>query len=230
MQNHFITVPETTLPNGIVVPSFRVGQYACAKGEDGKASVQPDAAPWVRINFADAKAACEAAGYALITELQWLAIAYDAAQQACNWTKGAVGEGKLFRGIRKGLARSAQAGNVEPSDSKERRWLMLSTGERICDLNGNVYQWVFDNVQGDASGLVSRAFAVDSPSLATEPAPILQKGTGWRPDAGANWSGNALLRGGCWYSERYAGAFGLGIGWPGLEFGGVGFRCTQPGL
>lgn len=226
----FINVPDVTLPNGDIVPSFRVGQYAATRGADGKATVTADAAPWVQINFADAKQACAAAGYGLITETQWLAIAWDASQQDCNWTKGKVGEGKLFRGIRKGKVSEAQPGNVEPASAKERRWLTLSNGERICDFNGNVFQWVFDDVQGDEAGLIAKAFAADSPSLATAPYSSETKGMGWRPDAGANWSGYALVRGGCWLSESHAGAFRLSSDWPGNAYDGVGFRCTQPGL
>ena len=219
MQDLFIAVPETTLPNGIVVPSFHVGQFAATKGLDGKAAVASDAAPWVRVNFKDAIKACEAAGYSLITELQWLAIAWDASQQDCNWTKGKVGEGKLFRGIRNEHYSCAQPGNIEPTDKKERRWLTLSTGERICDLNGNVWQWVFDNVQGDAEGLVAKAFNKESPSIATAPYPCNEKGMGWRPSAGANWSGSALVRGGFWFSESSAGAFCLVGVWPGDGYG-----------
>lgn len=223
----FITVPEVTLPGGIVVPSFLVGQHACTQGSDGRAAVVATDAPWVRINFEEAKAACMKAGYALITELQWLAIAHDAARQDCNWTKGKVGEGKLFRGIRRGDVYSAQPGSFEPEHAKERRWLTLSNGERICDLNGNVFQWVFDNVQGDENGLVARAFAEDSPSLQA-PYPAMEKGMGWRPSPGANWSGRALLRGGYWYSGASAGAFYLGRVWPDYRGGDVGFRCTKP--
>ena len=76
-QSLFITVPAVTLPNGVTVPSFQIGQYICAKGEDGKAIVSATAAPWVEINFADSKDACLAAGCNLITELQALAIAHD---------------------------------------------------------------------------------------------------------------------------------------------------------
>lgn len=224
--DHFITVPETTLPGGRIVPSFRVSQYICTPGADGKAAVSPKAAPWVRINFAEAKEACIKAGYKLLTESQWLAIALDATRQDCNWTKGKVGEGKLFRGLRKGKVSSAQPGNVEPDDPKERRWLTLSNGERICDLNGNVWQWLFDDVQGYENGLIAQAFAADSPSLATAPFPSQKKGMGWRPDAGTNWSGAALLRGGYWGSESNAGAFSLSGGWPDGRRGNVGFRCT----
>lgn len=228
MQDQFIQVPETTLPGGVIVPAFSVGQYACTQVDDGKAAVAADAAPWVRINFAEAKAACEKAGYKLITELQWLAIAWNASQQAINWTKGKVGEGKLFRGIRKGNYSSAQPGNVEPADKKERRWLTISNGERICDLNGNVFQWVFDDVQGDEVGLIAKVFDKESPSIATAPYPSEENGMGWRPSAGSNWSGYALVRGGCWFSGSLSGVFRLGLGWPDGRYDRVGFRCTKP--
>lgn len=226
MQDIFIPVPKTTLPNGIVVPAFQVGQYVCSRGEDGKAAVTAEGTPWVSINFAEAKAACEKAGYKLITELQWLAIAHNVAAQACNWTKGEVGVGKLFRGIRKGNVRSAQSGTFEPTNKKERRWLTLSNGERICDLNGNVFSWVTDDVQGDEQGLTAKPFAEDSASLLA-PYPSMENGIGWRPNAGTNWSGDALVRGGCWGSESYAGVFLLSGGWPGHRLVDVGFRCTK---
>jgi len=222
----FITVPETNLPNGVVVPSFEVGQYVCSQGEDGKASVTAEGTPWVRINFAEAKTACEKAGYKLITERQWLAIAHNAAAQSCNWTKGEVGAGKLFRGIRKGQVSGAQAGTYEAPCQKERRWLSLSNGILICDLSGNVYQWVFDDVQGDEQGLIAKPFSEDSPSLQA-PYPSMEKGMGWRPNAGANWSGYALVRGGHWGSGSRAGAFNLDGGWPDNRRDVVGFRCTK---
>lgn len=222
----YITVPETTLPNGHVEPAFQVGQFLCSKGADGKAQVTADGTPWVRINFANAKAACEAIGAALITETQALAIAHNVAAQDCNWTKGKVGEGKLFRGLRKGNVSSAQPGTHEPTDKKERRWLTLSNGERICDLNGNAFSWIFDNVQGDAGGLAG-IIEADSMSLQA-PFPSMQKGMGWRPESRCDWSGIALIRGGCWSSESNAGVFYLNGGWRDGGDDDVGFRCTKP--
>jgi formylglycine-generating enzyme required for sulfatase activity len=222
----FITIPEVTLPNGAIVPSFRVGQYVCTQGADGKAAITAEGTPWVRINFDEAKAACITAGYALITELQWLAIAYDASQQACNWNTGIVGRGRLAQGLRNNSVSEAQPGTFEPDDPDEQRWLTLSNGERICDLNGNVYQWVFDDVQGDDQGRIARNFAEDSPSITTAPFPSRTKGMGdyeaW------NWSGSALIRGGYWVSGAYAGAFHLNNDWPGHRIDNVGFRCTKP--
>jgi hypothetical protein len=222
----FITVPETTLPNGHVEPTFQVGQFLCSKGVDGKAEVTAEGTPWTSIKFADAKAACEAIGAALITETQALAIAHNVAAQDCNWTKGKVGEGKLFRGLRKGNVSSAQSGTYEPTDPKERRWLTLSNGERICDINGNAFSWIFDNVRGDSGGLTG-IIEADSMSLQA-PFPSQENGIGWRPDGRRDWSGLALVRGGCWYSESSAGVFYLNIGWRDRELDLVGFRCTKP--
>lgn len=227
MQDQFIPVPETTLPGGLIVPAFQVGQYACTRGEDGKAAVKADAAPWVSINFKDAQAACEKSGYKLITETQWLALAWNACQQDANWTKGQIWKGKLFRGLRKGNVGNAQPGTYEPEDPKERRWMVLSNGERICDLNGNVWQWVFDDVQGKADGTTT-IIKADSISLTTAPYPREKKGMGWRPDGQRDWSGDALLRGSAWCSESVASAFCLGYDLPNLVCDSIGFRCTQP--
>lgn len=222
----FITVPEVTLPGGIVVPSFRVGQYASTRGADGKAAVTATDVPWVNISYHAAREACAKAGFQLITEKQWLAIALDVSRVDSNWTGGKVGEGKLRQGIRLGNYDSAQPGHVVPEDDDEMRWLTLSNGERICDLNGNVYQWVFDDVQGDENGIVAREFAPDSLSITTPPYPSRKKGMGdyevW------DWSGHALLRGGCWSSGSHAGVFSLYRGWPDRERDDVGFRSTQP--
>ena len=183
--------------------------------------------PWVEVDYHAARAACAAAGYKLITELQALALAYNVATQPANWTDGAVGEGKLFQGLRSGDFDEAQAASYVPASDDERRWFILSNGERVCDVAGNAYTWVFDDVQGDSDGLVARAFAKDSPSITTATYPSMQRGAGWQPRAGSDWSGYALIRGGCFGSGDYAGVFYLNGGWPGYAGVRVGFRCTK---
>lgn len=223
----FITVPETTLPCGTVVPSFKVGQYAASKSDEGKAIITASRKPWVNINFHNAKQACIDAGYQLITETQWLAIAHNVVNVDANWTKGKVGSGKLFRGIRKGDVTEAQAGDFLPTDKKERRWLTLSNGEQICDMNGNAFSWVFDDLHGDEKGIINKSFDTTDPSLSTAPYPSLEKGMGWHMNYETSWSGGALVRGGCWSSDDYAGVFRLSNVWPDDDFNSVGFRCTK---
>lgn len=222
----FITVPETTLPNGKVVPSFQVGQFAASKGHCGIPQSTLSAKPWVNINYHNAVAACKDSGLNLLTETQALAIAIDISQQDINWTGGKVGEGKLYQGLHKGTVSSAQPGDYESPDAEERRWHQLSNGERIYDFAGNIYEWIFDDVQGDENGLIAKPFAEDSASLQA-PYPSMEKGMGWRPDAGTDWSGYALIRGGFWSSGANAGAFSLGLDRPVSGFGLVGFRCTK---
>lgn len=226
-KNEFVTVPETTLPNGTVVPSFKVGKYITGRIDD-QLSISESAAPWVEINFFDAKAEAEKAGLKLITELQYLALAHNIASVAANWTSGVVGKGSLYQGLHDDKVEEAQAGDYMPEEESERRWFELSNGERIIDAAGNCYTWIFDDVQGNENGIVSSAFSEDSPSITTAPSPSMENGVGWYPRHGANWSGNALVRGGFWYSVDLAGVFCLGYDYPGREYGRIGFRCTLP--
>lgn len=240
VENLFVTVPETTLPcvivDGVVarpsitVPAFQVGQYLCSKGADGKAVVTAAGKPWVEINYADARQACADAGFALITELQALSLAFNLFQQDANWISGAFGEGSMFQGLRLDLddVDEPYAGDFVSRDPSERRTFYLADGQLVMDAAGNAYTWVFDDVQGNENGLIAQSFAADSPSIATAPYPSLKRGMGWRPDADTNWSGNALIRGGCWYSGSSAGVFRLYFDWPDYAYDYVGFRCTKP--
>jgi hypothetical protein len=239
-QNLFITVPETVLPCVIVggaitqpaitVPAFQVGQYLCSEGADGKAVVSATGKPWVGINYADARQACADAGFALITETQALSLAFNLFQQDANWISGIVGEGSMFQGLHLDLddVDEPYAGDFVSPDPTERRAFYLADGQAVMDAAGNAFTWVFDDVQGDADGLIAQAFAADSPSIATAPYASMEHGMGWRPRAGAGWSGGALFRGGFWYVGDYAGVFGLGYARPSYAFVIVGFRCTKP--
>lgn len=180
----------------------------------------------MRINYHNAVQACRDAGFALITERQALALAWNVAQQPENWTGGKVGEGVLHMGLHKWNVDGAQPGTYESNDPAERRWFVLSNGEHVFDVAGNAFTSIHDDVQGDTDGLITRPFAADSISLQA-PFPSMEKGMGWHPEPGADWSGYALIRGGSWRSERDAGAFSLSRGWPSREWGNVGFRCTR---
>jgi hypothetical protein len=223
----FITVPDRTLSNGLFVPSFKIAQYPSSRSVAGTVQSTADGTPWVDINYAESIAACKSAGYNLITESQWLSVALDLSEQAANWISGVVGEGKMYQGVRKDNVDEAQSGTYEPEDADERTWLVLSTGDRIYHFAGNAYSWVRDDIQGDESGIVKSAFAAASPSITSAPAPSYTKGVGWYPDAGSDWSGRALVRGGCWGSGDYAGAFRLYLWYPDGRHDGIGFRSTK---
>jgi formylglycine-generating enzyme required for sulfatase activity len=208
LENAFITVPETKLPCGLIVPSFQVGQFAASKSADGKVASNEAGIPWTRITYDEARQACADSGFDMVTETQWLALAWDVVNQPCNWTKGEVGKGKLFRGLRYGTVMSPQPGNYVSPDEKERRWLTLSNGERICDLNGNVWQWVFDDLDGDKDGVLTGPKDPSSPSFKTAPYPSEKKGMGFITTfLGRN--GSVPVRGGYWSSAAMGGVFAL---------------------
>ena len=226
-KSEYIVVPQITLPNGTVVSSFKVGKYLSSRGPMGTPISISTENPWVEINYHDAISAAECNALDLLKETQALSIAYDISQQDINWTGGKVGAGSIFQGLHKGNVGKAYPANITAStDPEERRWHELSNGQRIYDFAGNAFTWIFDDVQGDEKGLCTR-IAADSISLTTAPYPSHDKGMGWRPDSARDWSGLALFRGGCWFSESYAGVFSLSNGWPGNRIGYVGFRCTK---
>lgn len=224
----FVTVPATTLPNGTVVPEFQVSRYLCTV-VDGKATVSEYTVPTVDIDYHDASSACEAAGCKLIRETQALALAWNIYNVDANWSGGKVGEGSLAQGLHANTVDGPQCNDFEPdpANPEECRIFMLSNGDIIYDAAGHLYTWVFDDVQGDEKGLISKPFTAESPSISTCPQPSMKKGVGWIPSLPCNWSSDALVRGGCWYSEDDAGVFYLSRGHPVCGDGGIGFRCTK---
>jgi hypothetical protein len=224
----FVAVPATTLPCGMTVPAFAVARWLAARGLGGQVLLSESARPWVNIGYRAAREACRRAGFGLLTELQALAIAHDLARQPANWSGGAVGEGSLFQGLRLGRVHEPQAACMASPDPRERRWHVLSNGEEIHDFAGNAFSWVFDDVQGNAEGVVAHAFAADSPTVSGMPGQRLQQGLGWWPNPGNCWWGSALARGGAWSSQDGAGVFTVVDERPRSERPYIGFRCTLP--
>lgn len=226
-KNQFVMIPATTLPSGQLVPAFFVGKYFSAIEAGGAVIVSEAAVPAVRISYRAARQACLDSGLALLTLAQSTAIALNVAGMDENWSGGKVGEGTLMQGLHLGTVNGAVAGTCSSKKETERRGFKLSTGDVIFDAAGHLYTWLFDDVQGDTDGVVASAFAEGSPAVSA-PFPSLEQGMGWYPKAGADWSGDALVRGGCWCSDSNAGVFNLFDGSPGDGNLDVGFRCTAP--
>jgi hypothetical protein len=224
---HFVLIPRTTLPGGLVVEAFWYARYPASKGADGKLVHDISAKPWVNVNFDQAGAAAEAAGLQLVRETQELAVRHLICQQPENWTSGKVGEGSVYQGLHRGTVSSAQPADYKAGDD-ERNWHVLPGGERVYGVAGNVYTWTHDDVQGDERGLVAGRLKSDSISLTTAPYPSKEKGMGYRTVGDCDWSGLALFRGGFWYDGGDAGVFRLGCSRPRHSHVFVGFRCTKP--
>jgi len=223
----YVVFPESKLPCGLVVPAFQVAQYMNCVGDDGKAYVSGTEVPCVNINFATAIQACKNAGGGLITGSQHLALAWDIVNQPANWTGGEVGKGHVYRGLHKGTLSCAQRNDYEPSDPEERRWHVLSTGDRIYDFAGHLWSWMINDLAGNVDGLAGKIPA-DSPYLTTASQYSQAQGMGYRPDGARDWSSYALIRSGCWGSGSCAGVFFLGCDWPVNCYDYIGFRCTKP--
>jgi len=227
----FIRVPRRVIPlkhgQELIVDEFYVAERKACQGTDGKIAHDVALKPWVNITLAEMKKAAADFGYKLLTGKQHLSLALDIAGQDINWTGGKVGEGNIYQGLHRGTVNGAVDGNFESSKSDERRWHQLSTGERIYDFAGHVFEALIDDLYGDANGLLTKeSFSANSPYLTVPPYGVQEKGTGYRPSAGCDWSGNALIRGGLWCSVDYAGVFLLYYWYPDDRCDGVGFRCT----
>jgi len=228
MDDFFIPVPETVLPCGMVVPAFEVGKFLCTPDQlTSGADITPDRPPMTMISFHAALEACFIRGWRMITETQWLAIAWDVCRQNENWTGRKYGSGKLLQGVRKGNVNKPISGVCQTPDPDENRWKVLSNHQKICDFGGNAASWVFDDLQGDIDG-TGRTIEMDSPSMTTAPFPRLTAGMGWRPDDRREIAGRSLIRGGGWRSGKDAGAFHLWFAPSVCGFLGVGFRATRP--
>jgi len=225
----YIHVPGRTITIGkysIDVAPFSVAQYINCVDSNGKAYVSETETPRVKINYQKSKEACELDGGGLLRGSQHLALAMDIMSVPENWSGGKVGEGILYRGLHKETVSGAVAGTYESGQHDERRWHVLPTGDRIYDFAGHLYTWMHDDIHGNADGLTGK-IPSDSPYLVIGSKFKQSQGMGWRPDGARDWSGGALVRGGCWDSGGRAGVFRLDRGSPGCEGGYVSFRCTK---
>ena len=219
---------------------FYVMQYQ-ARNNGGVPTSTGSGLPWTRINQINAKAVSEAAGYHLMTNWEWMAIARDIEQVAENWTGGAVGSGMIKRG-NVGItdAGSYDGDNPETGVLNTKAILKLSNGSEIYHFSGNVWEWVDDKF--DCGVKECPASLMPQPATAsyqeftaitswgkysrTEIAPSgsynSTQGTGQiyttnnfayssEPPAGYNSTIHAFVRGGRWGIGAAAGVFALSL-------------------
>jgi hypothetical protein len=141
-----------------VTNAFCVAQFEM-KNVSGVATSQAASTPWASINITNAKTACTSlgTGYDLISNPEWMTIAYEIEKTASNWSSGVVGTGMLNRGHSDNSPGSALAvtdvndpyngtgnnsGQAAGSGWEQRRRHTLSNGQTIWDLAGNIFEWV----------------------------------------------------------------------------------------
>jgi formylglycine-generating enzyme required for sulfatase activity len=134
-------------------PDFCVMKYEAKDVGDIPTSQATDT-PWVSISQEQAKGECAAlgAGYELISNDEWMAIASNIAAVGSNWDGGTVGTDSMNRGHSDndpGYACDADQEYVDTdcdnsgseADFTQKRTHTLSNSEVIWDMSGNVWDW-----------------------------------------------------------------------------------------
>lgn len=151
----FILVPASAT---LGVNDFCVMQFE-AKNIAGIATSQAAALPWSNINRVTAANACLALGsnYDLISNPEWMTIAQNAENVPENWWGTTVGSGMMPRGHCDDVPAGTIAvtnindpysgtnnSSTQPKAGgwEQRRTLILSNGNTIWDLTGNISEWI----------------------------------------------------------------------------------------
>ncbi|MFA5080638.1 MAG: SUMF1/EgtB/PvdO family nonheme iron enzyme, partial [Candidatus Paceibacterota bacterium] len=195
--------------------------------------------PWISISQTEAIATCAALGNGahLITNAEWTLLARNIESVPANWTGGSVGSGILKRG-NVGMVDAGSYDGADPDTgiSNNLAELVLSNGQSIWHLSGNVWEWN-NNVFSSGTGVG-----------------FWQQGPGWiewnngnladyeKSMAGSigNYTstngvgqyygvnGGAVQRGGDWADGLLAGVFSLNLYSSSAGSDGhLGFRCAR---
>jgi len=216
----YIMVPESTLPDGTNVPAFCVMKYEAKTLFWTQQSVSIPFGQPITLHYSIDFGGCRCgAGKGLISEEQWLSIAHNVVNVAANWTGGEVGNGMVYRGNCDAGFREASWDDTEgyygtghsPEDgvgngAENRRTLVLSNGEVIWDLAGNMYEMVnahMDRLAG-SNKWISYNSDDGTGQVATNVPVAKLPPNGWNADQGM----------GRYYDERYSGTYVVMRGGP----------------
>ena len=227
----------------------------------------PSGKPWGRIDQLRALSSCNSLDdgtydYHLITNNEWQSIARNVENVDSNWTAGEVGSGCLYRGNcgtndACGYASTSTiAERVTDTDPKAK--LILSNGEEIWDLAGNLSEWVDYDSDGNTdsisytgpgamsdhelnsteavgtfSGFYNGGDSLDLTSLAFQPSNknyTSTEGMGKIYILAGSQTAMALVRGGYNNDDEKAGVFSASLYIDStLSDTATGFRCaTSP--
>jgi hypothetical protein len=243
---------------------FCVMKYEAQKSAIMQAVSIQGGSPWTDVSWYDAREACRRSGGHLITNAEWMTIARNIETQASNWQSGVVGSGCMYGGHMDNLPANKLVTSddgtpyygtnssdettvtchfVTGSDNKKasRRTMVLSNGEVIWDVSGNVWEWV-DEQCANASDYSStywyniddwvewtHASLSDYEEFVAGPSDSSYDSTkGVGKYYGCTANGKALLRGASWGSGVRAGVFTMDFSYsPSFSHVSVGFRCVR---
>ena len=238
---------------------FCVAKYEM-KNVSNVATSQAALTPWVSINRNDSITRCQALGakYDLISNAQWQAMAreIETAQSPAgtylNWSNNSTsGANAINRGHSDNSPGNALAASTDndpcsgtgntncatnsSSDFTQKQTHTLKSGEIICDVAGNVWEWVTGN--NTAAQAPDGYISLQSSWDATDKLNYGPEGTYTSKNSGEygglgygllNHSGGAVLRGGYWINDgAVSGVFTAVLDHgPSFTYGGLGFRCV----
>jgi formylglycine-generating enzyme required for sulfatase activity len=214
----------------------------------------PGGFPIVDISQTTASSSCASIGAHLITNAEWQTIAWNAENQASNWSGGTVGGTSQYmpRGNSNSSWAEPAGGNAYGlaaststyySDFTHLRTLTLSNGGVIWDLAGNVWQWTNDQIigtnqpYGGTAGFTWREFTAITNWGTMTQSTAGPANSAWNStqgmgqiysDGSSNSTNYGFLRGGAWNNGSVVGVEYLYLSnTPGSTHGSLGFRCAR---
>ena len=214
--------------------------------ETAKVVSTAEGSPIAGITHTQALTACPAGDH-IITNDEWMTIARDAEQVNANWTGGEVGSGCLFAGNNGDATCGYDGDDPEKGTNRDARAkFILSSGEEIYDIAGNVWE----HVELDASDTLVDIHPTDGGvadwrwiefTAITDYGDlsynqIRPSNSSWNATQGmgrlytynGTFANRVFLRGGRWSDGASAGAFTLDLCWDtSIQSYNVGFRCAR---
>ncbi|MFA5080589.1 MAG: SUMF1/EgtB/PvdO family nonheme iron enzyme, partial [Candidatus Paceibacterota bacterium] len=199
--------------------------------------------PWISISQTEAIATCAALGNGahLITNAEWTLLARSIESVPANWTGGSVGSGILKRG-NVGIVDAGSYNGADPDTgiSNNLAELVLSNGQSIWHLSGNVWEWNNDictTVDGDGNGDWYNSGAwvewndshlADYEKTVSGPLGNFTSTNGVGRYYGCTTNGNAVRRGGRWSDGTFVGVFAVTLDvLSATSSTSLGFRCAR---
>ena len=158
--------------SSLLVNDFCVMTYEARNFSGVAVSTANGSVPWGNINLSNAQGNCSVlgAGYHLIRDREWIAIADNAASVAANWDSGVVGSGSLYVG-NTGVNSSASYDGADPDTGigNSTAQLFLSNGQSIWHFSGNLWEWTDGSVFEDRTSSSGCFLNGTTPGCQTDP-------------------------------------------------------------